>query len=67
MKKVGDHFWDFRFLIRHVQEKCTDIAEAYDNTAFDEMRVKFSGRHRGVTYAWNKPKNCIPILCKGSL
>ena len=58
-QKAKDPFWDFRFMMRHFQERFTKTAEAYGNTALDEMGVRFSGRHRGVTYAPQKPEKFV--------
>ena len=58
-QRASDPFYNFRFLMGHFQQTFTDIAEIYGNTAFDEMGVRFSGRHRGRTYAPNKPEKFV--------
>ena len=59
MGKFRDPFWNFRFLMRHFQERFSEIAQPYGNTALDEMGIRFSGRHRGVTYAPAKPEKFV--------
>ena len=39
-----------------VQERLTSVATTYGRTSFDEMGVRFTGRHRGVSYNRNKPE-----------
>ena len=56
MGKFRDPFWNFRGLMRHFHERFAKTAEPFGNTALDEMGIRFSGRHRGVTYAPNKPE-----------